>query len=581
MDDNILTLFKTYIGDSYVKRWQERSTKKKKKLMAVLEQGRLPEIGFSETDIEALFLQISSLDSNNWDNSVGVGEREGRVLVDFIRRRHYGFTHGIGRSGDVTAIQPKAPGSSLICRLTNQLLLDWLRKSGSPSTSQCFLVPMATGMSLTLCLLAMKRRRPPGAKFVLWSRIDQKSCFKCMLAADLIPVPIELIKDPNSDQLCTNLNAIELALNNPAKYLYDNWPKVAQAYNITSTMVDTSNSSDIVCILTTTNCFSPRAPDKLHAVTKLCLKYNVSHLINNAYGVQSPRCMRMIESAGKLITTDQKSNPQNNGDSNPSIDLLYVQSTDKNLMVPVGGAIIAGFSTELVNSVGKLYPGRASGTPTFDVLATLLHIGSKGWNDLIHAQSVCFNRLQEALKQLAVKHNLKLLDTPSNPISLALSLDSLLPSTNERRKEDEEQEEQQQEGYNTQISNEMKELASHITQIGANLFTQGCSGVRVVLPASMQNPTKLDVYEFAGFNSHSSTSTLPYINAAAAIGQKESDVDIFIQRLDKAIKHLKRTIHNKCINNNNENNDDNNNNNKTDDNTDSAIDSDTHLSAIC
>ncbi|VDQ14602.1 unnamed protein product [Trichobilharzia regenti] len=30
------------------------------------------------------------MDSNNWDNSVGVGEREGRVLVDFIRRRHYG-----------------------------------------------------------------------------------------------------------------------------------------------------------------------------------------------------------------------------------------------------------------------------------------------------------------------------------------------------------------------------------------------------------------------------------------------------------------------------------------------------------
>ncbi|VDP84109.1 unnamed protein product, partial [Schistosoma mattheei] len=46
--------------------------------------------------------------------------------------------------------------------------------------------------------------------------------------------------------------------------------------------------------------------------------------------------------------------------SNQPIDLLYVQSTDKNLMVPVGGAVIAGFSTDLVDFVAKLYPGEPS-----------------------------------------------------------------------------------------------------------------------------------------------------------------------------------------------------------------------------
>ncbi|CAH8591480.1 unnamed protein product [Heterobilharzia americana] len=543
MDEDVVSLTKKYIGDAYMKRWQERSSKKKKKLMTVFDQGRLPEIGFSGTDIEALFLQISSLDSNNWENSVGVGEREGRVLVDFIRRRHYGFAHGIGRSGDVTAIQPKAPGSSLVCRLTNRLLLDWLRKSGSPSTSQCFLVPMATGMSLTLCMLAMKRRRPPGARFVLWSRIDQKSCFKCMLAADLIPIPIELVSDPTNDQLCSNLEALEIALQNPAKYLLNHWPNVAQAYNITTNTAEQSNCNNIVCILTTTNCFAPRTPDKLHAITKLCIKYGVSHLINNAYGVQSPRCMRMIESAGKLIM-EQKSNPTDSENVNHAIDLLYVQSTDKNLLVPVGGAIIAGFSSDLVNSVGKLYPGRASGTPTLDVLATLLFLGRKGWNDLIQNQSVCFTHLQNGLKQLANKHNLKLLETTSNPISLALSLENLLPM--KIISQSDEVEEQK----NFLSTSELKEVILEMTQIGANLFTQGCSGVRVVLPASMQNSTKLDVYEFLGFNSHSSSSTIPYINAAAAIGQKQSDINIFIQRLDKALDHLKRVIHKKCLNNN-------------------------------
>ena len=36
---------------------------------------------------------------------------------------------------------------------------------------------------------------------------------------------------------------------------------------------------------------------------------------------------------------------------------LFVQSTDKNLMVPVGGAIIAGFDKKIVEKVGKTYPG--------------------------------------------------------------------------------------------------------------------------------------------------------------------------------------------------------------------------------
>jgi len=53
---------------------------------------------------------------------------------------------------------------------------------GVASAAGCFMVPMATGMSLMLCMLTLKQDRP-GAKFVLWSRIDQKSCFKCIITA--------------------------------------------------------------------------------------------------------------------------------------------------------------------------------------------------------------------------------------------------------------------------------------------------------------------------------------------------------------------------------------------------------------
>lgn len=35
----------------------------------------------------------------------------------------------------------------------------------------------------------------------------------------------------------------------------------------------------------------------------------------------------------------------------------FVQSTDKNFMVPVGGTIIAGFDKLFINKVSQSYPG--------------------------------------------------------------------------------------------------------------------------------------------------------------------------------------------------------------------------------
>jgi O-phospho-L-seryl-tRNASec:L-selenocysteinyl-tRNA synthase len=56
------------------------------------------------------------------------------------------------------------------------------RYSGVKTSAGCFVVPMATGMSLVLCMLALKQEREQ-AKYVLWSRIDQKACFKCIITA--------------------------------------------------------------------------------------------------------------------------------------------------------------------------------------------------------------------------------------------------------------------------------------------------------------------------------------------------------------------------------------------------------------
>ena len=47
------------------------------------------------------------MDSNNFLDNIGVGEREARVACPLVQRRHYNMAHGVGRSGDIAAVQPK------------------------------------------------------------------------------------------------------------------------------------------------------------------------------------------------------------------------------------------------------------------------------------------------------------------------------------------------------------------------------------------------------------------------------------------------------------------------------------------
>src|SRR4051812_45446509 len=102
--------------------------------------------------------------------NVGVGEREGRVYSELVRRRHYGLAHGIGRSGDLVELQPKAVGSSLLYKLTTALALDALHLAGLPTLAAALLLPTATGLSTTLVLLSLRSQRPAATR-VLWPRI--------------------------------------------------------------------------------------------------------------------------------------------------------------------------------------------------------------------------------------------------------------------------------------------------------------------------------------------------------------------------------------------------------------------------
>ncbi len=93
---------------------------------------------------------------------------------------------------------------------------------------------MATGMTLTFCMLSIRQTKPL-AKYVLMPRIDQKSCIKSVIASGFTPVIIENILV--GDELRTDLKMLNL--------------KISEL-----------KSENIACIFSTTSCFAPRAMDR-------------------------------------------------------------------------------------------------------------------------------------------------------------------------------------------------------------------------------------------------------------------------------------------------------------------------------
>lgn len=381
---------------------------------------------------------------------------DNHAISDLVRRRHYNLGHGIGRSGDIAENQPKASGSSLLNQLTNSLLLDLIRMVGIRSTKKCILLPMATGMTIMMCLLTLKAHRMD-AKFVLWSRIDQKSCFKCILTANLVPIVIDPLR--NEDELQTNLAEFE-------------------------NQIHKLGAHNIVGIVSTTSCFAPRGCDDVEALAVLAKNHNIPHVINNAYGLQSTFLTHQVEQASRAGRVD-----------------LFIQSTDKNLLVPVGGAIVAGSNKKLVDDVSKRYAGRGSSSQTLDVFMTLLSLGATGYMQLVQDRKDNFIYLRQKLRNLSTRHNEKILITKRNPISVAMTLENF--------------------------------DKAKVSMIGSMLFTRGVSGCRVI---STTDSKTIDGHKFPGWGSHiSSSNNTPYITAAAGLGIVKHEIDSFIDKLDKIL----------------------------------------------
>lgn len=69
----------------------------------ITHQRMLPD-PLDDATIEYILCELSRMDSNNFHEQTGVGEREGRVFSGLVMRRHWGLSHGIGRSGDIAEV---------------------------------------------------------------------------------------------------------------------------------------------------------------------------------------------------------------------------------------------------------------------------------------------------------------------------------------------------------------------------------------------------------------------------------------------------------------------------------------------
>ncbi|EGC37855.1 hypothetical protein DICPUDRAFT_149505 [Dictyostelium purpureum] len=482
MNQKNLELCKGLVKSNYVDQAIQGTSQFNKIIESLLIHRRLPEIGYSDKVIELILNEISMMDSNNFIENIGVGEREGRIYSSLVEKRHYGFSHGIGRSGDITEQQPKAAGSSLIQKLVHYLVLDAMRIAGleSQAASTCLLLPMATGMTLSLAMMTLKQKSQSNARYVIWPRIDQKSCLKSIVTAGLIPIVIE--NKLEGDMIRTDLDAIK--------------SKIIEL-----------GPSNILCVFSTTSCFAPRAPDRIVEISQLCKEHNIGHIINNAYGLQCSKILHAISQSCKLGRVD-----------------AYIQSTDKNFMVPVGGAIISGPNKVFIEDIAKNYPGRANSSPILDVFITLLSMGKSGWSGLLKERKELLVYFQDQLGKLANEFNEKLLSTINeNKISFAFSLKNFSSNKNEQQLESE---------LNNNNNNNNDYSPS---MLGSQLFSRSCSGARVI-DLSKNKKAIVGGLEFNYYGSHIDGYPTSYLTVACAIGVTKSEIDKFIQRLSKLLK---------------------------------------------
>ena len=652
MDAANIAFARPLIGAAYAEQGGAALRRRAGLVRALLTQRALPAAAWSEAEVEALLGDLAAMDSNNFAANVGAGEREARVFSSLVRRRALGLAHGVGRSGDVAAVQPKAAGSSLLYALTNALALSAARLCGLRRTKAVLVLPLATGMALALVLRALAPRRPAGARFVVWCRIDQKSCLKAILTAGFTPVVVEMARGARSEAAAAAAQASQAAVDAekrdvagdagaagssvaaavagadalagtagapspapasaplpaPAAAAAAAAPDAAAAAAAAAAAIAAAADRDelrtdvaavaaaiarlgaenVLCVVTTSSCFAPRAPDDVVAVAALCARVGVAHVVNHAYGLQSaPACHALNEAcrgdnggggngaagagdgaagggggdgaAGGASSGASGDGGGGGGGGGHRVD-AWVASTDKNFMVPVGGALVGSPLPDVVEAVSRAYPGRASAAPVVDLFITLLQMGQPGLQALLAQRRRVFARLLAAMEGVAARCGERVLRSPRNAVSIAMTIDSITAApppgagagAGEGGGDDAASAGAASGGLggsgggDSVVGSAAGGGGSRAgsgapggaaTYLGSMLFSRGVSGTRVVAPGERRAVGPLS---FVGYGASCDDYGCAYLTAAAGIGMTEADVDDFAERLESTIREYRR-----------------------------------------
>ncbi|MFX1394676.1 MAG: O-phosphoseryl-tRNA(Sec) selenium transferase [Promethearchaeota archaeon] len=420
-----------------------------KPIKILFEQKSVPKKPWSDEQIEFLLQVLSNMDTDKDLNAARVGEREARIASKLHLKTSGGFCHGVGRSGFLTAPQPKAPGASIMYEISNFLAQNFLKNFGLPNIKNAIIVPLCTGMSLALCLGALKPdwndHKLINKRKVIVPRIDHKSILK---AIDLVGCSVNIVNGKLFG------DAVRIPIENIKAKLDD----------------------DCFAIISITSFFPPREHDDIKEISKLAKEHDLVHIVINAYGVQSTDWMKLIRSAIDAGRVD-----------------VIIQSTDKNFLTPVSGALITSPYEDTITKISQAYAGRASATPIVNFLISMLSLGLNGYQNLMEEQKKNRELLEKRLKETAKKINEKILEI-FNPVAVAISLEKL-------KKE-------------------------QLTALGGALYNLRVTGPRVYNPEDDNFGMCCDHYP------------IPYIVMNAAIGAKSTDIITAIERFEKAYDQI-------------------------------------------
>ena len=134
-------------------------------------------------------------------------------------------------------------------------------------------------------------------------------------------------------------------------------------------------------------------------------------------------------------------------------------------------------------------------------------MGRNQYLELLKIQKKNFEYLRDKMIKLASKYNETVLDTKSNKISIAITLNNL----------------------------SQKVGKENVSILGSRLFLNNVTGARVY---NGSKRVKIGKHEFKGYGAHIDNYPNCYLNVACSIGMAQSEIDQLIEKIDKKMHEL-------------------------------------------